>query len=92
MKGEATEEDCEHKCPFKILEKRIEERTFADTVSHDGKCDVTETIEDDDDTEPHLPGVNIVLFQVTVEPAAQKGSHRLTCSLLLQFLSTKYNN
>ena len=69
MKGEATEEDCEHKCPFKILEKRIEERTFADTVSHDGKCDVTETIEDDDDTEPHLPGVNIVLFQVTVEPA-----------------------
>ncbi len=68
VKRQATEEDCKHECPFEVLVERIEERTLANTISHDCKGDVSETIEDDDDTEPHLPGVNIVLLQVTIEP------------------------
>ena len=72
MKGEATEEDREHKSPFEILIERIEERTFANTISHDGKRYVTKAIEDNEDTEPHLPRVNIVLIQVTVEPADEE--------------------
>jgi hypothetical protein len=66
-----------------ILVERVEERALADTVSHDREGNVTKTIEDDDDTEPDLPGVNIVLLQVTVEPADGEiicGCHDPGCS------------
>lgn len=68
MDRETTEENNEHRHPFDVLEERSKQSLLTDTVAHDSQRDVTETDEDNDQTEPHIPGVEVVLVEVSVEP------------------------
>lgn len=52
VKGETAEEDAEHQDPFEVFEQGTEEGSVADAVSHDGQCDVSQSVEYDDDREP----------------------------------------
>jgi len=55
MQRETSQEDGEHEGPLDVLEERIKEGSFTDTITHDSKSQVTKAIEDDDDREPDLP-------------------------------------
>jgi len=55
VKRETTQEDCEHDGPFEVLVQRVQERSFADTVTHDSESHVAQTVEDNDNREPDLP-------------------------------------
>ena len=76
VKGEAAEEDGEHEDPLDVFEQGAEEGFLADSVAHDCQGDVAEAIEDNDDREPDLPGVDVVLVEVSVEPADGEVIHR----------------
>lgn len=69
MQRETTEEDCQHDRPFEVLEECIKQAPLADSVSHDCKSNVSETVEDDNDGEPNLPRIDVVFVQVTVVPS-----------------------
>ena len=69
MQGETTQEDCEHEGPLHVLEERVQEGAFTDTVAHDCQSDVAETIENNDDGEPDLPRIDVVFIEVTVVPS-----------------------
>ena len=69
MQRQPAQKDTEEKDPFKVLKQSAEERAFTNPVTHDSERDVTETIEDNDDTKPHLPAVNVVFVEVAIEPA-----------------------
>jgi len=68
VERQTTKEDDEHGNPFGVLPSGVEESLLADTVTHDSQGDVTETDEDDDENEPDLPRVEVVLVEVSVEP------------------------
>lgn len=72
VQRETTEEDSEEESPLEVLVEGVEQSPLADTVAHDGERDVTKTVEHDDDGEPDLPGVDVVLVQVAVEPAHEE--------------------
>ncbi len=62
--GDATEEDEEHKEPFEVFAKRAEERSFTDTVPHGREGDVAETVEDDYEGDPDVPGIDVVFVDI----------------------------
>ena len=68
MHGKTSKEDGEHENPLDVLKERLEQSLFVGSVTHDGERDVAETSEHNDDREPHLPGVEVVLVEVTVVP------------------------
>lgn len=55
--------------PFQILKQRRKPSAFSNSISHRRQRDVSEAIEDNDDGEPDLPTVNVVLVQVSIKPA-----------------------
>jgi hypothetical protein len=67
VEGQATKEDGKHERPLEILEKRAEDGVGGRAVAHDGECNVAETIEDDDDGEPHLKEVSTISRRGTDE-------------------------
>lgn len=69
VEGQPAEEDGEHDDPLDVLEEGAKEGFLSDPVPHDGQRDVSEAVEDDDDAEPDLPGVDVVFVEVAVEPA-----------------------
>jgi hypothetical protein len=69
VEGEATEEDGQHEDPLDVLEQGAEEGLLAHAVAHHRQRDVAQPVEDDDDGEPDLPAVDVVLVEVAVEPA-----------------------
>ena len=62
--GDAAEEDEEHEEPFEVLAEGAEEGAFADPVAHGGEGDVAEAVEDDDQSDPDVPGVDVVLVDI----------------------------
>ena len=72
VERQTTKEDGKHENPLEVLEEGAEEGSVADTVTHDGERDVTETVEDNDQREPDFPRVEVVLVEVSVVPAHDK--------------------
>ena len=64
MDRDTTQEDEEQEEPFEVLDERTHEAALAGTVTECGESDVAETVEDDDERDPDVPGVDIVLVNV----------------------------
>ena len=69
MKGDATEEKDEHGCPFYGFDDGPEEYFLAETVTQHGERERGEHVEDYGHADEDLPGGEVELIDVVVEPA-----------------------
>lgn len=64
MYGYPAEEDEEHEQPLKVFGEGREERTFASAIAESRESDIAEAIEDDDESDPDVPGVDVVFIDI----------------------------
>lgn len=69
MERYAAEEYSEHGHPLEVLEQGGPETLFAQSVSDDGKTQVTHEREDHDKRKENVPGLHVKLVQVAVKPS-----------------------
>ena len=67
--GDAAKEDEEHEEPLEVLGQSGQEGALACAVTHRGEREIAKTVEDDDERDPDLPAVDVVLVDVALEPA-----------------------
>ncbi len=72
MQAQPAQEDGEHEQPLEVLKQAGQQALLADAVPHDGQRHVAEPREDDDETEPHLERVEVVLVQDGREVAPEE--------------------
>ena len=69
MQGDAAEVDSQQHDPLEIIKQRAENILVAVAEAEHGQRDVAEPVEDDDDSEVDLKGVDVVVVEVAIEPA-----------------------
>lgn len=72
VQRQTAQKDGQHDDPLEVFQQRHNERLLSDAVPHDGQRDIAQAVEDDDDAEPHLPAVDVVLVKIPIEPADSK--------------------
>jgi len=70
--GHAAEEGREEEQPLEVLEEAGHETAGFGAVADDGETDGAKGLEDDDDAEVDLEGVDVVLVEMAVEPANEE--------------------
>lgn len=69
VQGETAEEDSEHEGPLEVFEQGAKPAARADSVAHSCQSKVAESVKDNDNGEPDFPAVDVILVEITVEPA-----------------------
>ena len=64
MYRDTSEEDEEHEQPLEVLAEGAEEGSFTDTIAHGCESDVAETVENDYEGDPDVPGVDVILVDI----------------------------
>lgn len=72
VQRKTAEEDGKEEGPLEVLNQVRDEISLACSPAHHCQADVAEAVEYNDDGEPHLPRVQVVLVEITVEPTHGK--------------------
>ena len=72
VERDSAEEDTEEWHPLEVLEEGTQQTGFADAEAHDREADIGHSVEDDDQDDEDVPGLDVVLVELTVEPADQE--------------------